>query len=62
MPRHHTIRLIVTLAVLCLLLTLPGCTKKVVGQRGVYSPQQLPRETETPILDAIGVTGKREQR
>ena len=31
-----------------------GCTKKVVRHRGIYSPQQLPEETQTPILDAVG--------
>ena len=31
-----------------------ACTKKVVGHRGIYSPQQLPEETNSPILDALG--------
>jgi len=30
-----------------------GCTKKVKSHRGVYSPEQLPEETDTPILDAL---------
>ncbi len=30
-----------------------GCTTKVVGTRGIYSPQQLPKERQTPVLDAI---------
>ena len=37
-----------------------GCTKWVVSQQGVYSPQQLPTETQTPILDTIGAPFKRQ--
>lgn len=54
--------------VLCVLVTtglvcLSACTKKVVSQRGIYSSQQLPKETQTPILDAFGdILGPNEDR
>ena len=30
-----------------------GCTTKIVGTKGIYSPQQLPKERKTPVLDTI---------
>lgn len=30
-----------------------GYTTKVIGHKGIYSPQQLPEERQTPFFDEI---------
>lgn len=44
----------VVLVVMGCLVLLVGCTKKIVSHRGIYSSEQLPKETDTPVFDAIG--------
>ena len=43
----------VSLALALCLCCPAGCTKKIVRQKGIYSKRQLPKETQTPVLDAI---------
>ncbi len=53
-------QILITVAAFAFALTFAiasgGCTKRIVGHKGIYSPQQLPPETQTPFLDALGNT------
>ena len=51
--RHGLWGVVVLSAVAPALLVEAGCTKRVVRERGIYSVEQLPEETQTPIFDAV---------
>ena len=46
--------------VLAAVTAVGSCTKRVISHKGIYSPQQLPTETQTPILDTIGAPFKQQ--
>lgn len=50
MKRIHMIALVVLVPAA---LLVAACTTRVVGYRGIYSTEQLPKETQTPLLDGI---------